>query len=730
MKKIILYLLVSTSLCFSQDNFWEQTNGPYGGWGSPIAIDSSGNIFIGSTGEGIFKSTDNGYSWVKINNGLNINMLYFSSIIFNTKGYVFICASDGIYRSSNKGDEWIRANNGITYYWDLYTLSTNSKGDIFAGTGNGIYRSVDNGDNWIFVNNGINITAPATPVLSLLVNSSDNIFAGTTKGAYRSTNNGDSWTEINNGFNYSENSEIYVQSLGIGPSGDLFAATSQGLYRTSDNGDNWVSIDGDLPTDPPYGYWCLAINSVGHIFVGELGNGIIRSTDNGEHWSNISVVKTNDPVQIPIIIEGIAINSEDQIFAGANGNGQGEGVYRSTDNGETWTKIGAVMVSVNSLASNLNNYIFAGSLYNGVFRSIDYGSSWKQIINHSHITSLVINTLGNIFVGSIDNKIYLSSDNGDNWAKLVKSTSSNVLAINSNNNIFVGVWASIGESIERSTDNGDSWVEINDGIIGAYIDENSPLYYSKVKSIVFDSNNNVFVGTLGDSGIYKSTDNGDHWVLFSNGFTGDSTYALVIAKNGYIYASTNAGIFQSVDDGENWININNEFPDDRIFTFVLDKSGYIYAGTDSNGVLVSTDNGESWTQIISGLNEKSVYSLTIDQQDHIYAGTQSGVYKGTISSIIPVELISFNGSFIDNAIRLRWSTATETNNKGFEIERSPDGKGNWQRIEFIEGNGTTTNKNSYSFIDKNVSTGTYSYRLKQIDFDGSFKYSNIVEINI
>ncbi len=56
-------------------------------------------------------------------------------------------------------------------------------------------------------------------------------------------------------------------------------------------------------------------------------------------------------------------------------------------------------------------------------------------------------------------------------------------------------------------------------------------------------------------------------------------------------------------------------------------------------------------------------------------------------------------------------------------------KSNWQTIGFVEGNGTSTDKNSYSFIDKNLSSGNYSYRLKQIDFDGSFHYSNVVEIN-
>jgi len=77
---------------------------------------------------------------------------------------------------------------------------------------------------------------------------------------------------------------------------------------------------------------------------------------------------------------------------------------------------------------------------------------------------------------------------------------------------------------------------------------------------------------------------------------------------------------------------------------------------------------------------------------------------------------------------INWTTATETNNRSFEIERSED-KTNFNVIGFVDGNGTTTEGQNYSFIDKLDKEGKYYYRLKQIDFDGSFSYSNIVEIN-
>jgi hypothetical protein len=102
---------------------------------------------------------------------------------------------------------------------------------------------------------------------------------------------------------------------------------------------------------------------------------------------------------------------------------------------------------------------------------------------------------------------------------------------------------------------------------------------------------------------------------------------------------------------------------------------------------------------------------------------------------VPVELIAFTCEVNDNIVTLFWQTATETNNSGFEIERAPSKsppKGEtsgWGRIGFVEGKGTTTEIQSYSFTDK-PEPGKYKYRLKQIDFDGTFACSPEVEAEV
>ena len=96
---------------------------------------------------------------------------------------------------------------------------------------------------------------------------------------------------------------------------------------------------------------------------------------------------------------------------------------------------------------------------------------------------------------------------------------------------------------------------------------------------------------------------------------------------------------------------------------------------------------------------------------------------------VPVELTSLKASVNDNNVELKWQTATELNNKGFEIQRK-FGKSDFITIGFINGVGTTTEKTDYSYADKNLSQGKYLYRLRQLDFDGQYKYSQTVEVDI
>jgi hypothetical protein len=156
--------------------------------------------------------------------------------------------------------------------------------------------------------------------------------------------------------------------------------------------------------------------------------------------------------------------------------------------------------------------------------------------------------------------------------------------------------------------------------------------------------------------------------------------------------------------------------------------------------LVKTDplGTMEWSKTFGGSSSEIAYSVkeTFDGGCIIAGHTLSfgaglhDVYLVKTSIVnIPVELISFNGLFENGIVKLSWVTASETNNSGFEIERKLKGI-EWEKAGFVEGYGTTTDYQYYSFNDFNVQPGSYLYRLKQVDYDGSYEYSGEIEIEV
>jgi Secretion system C-terminal sorting domain len=96
---------------------------------------------------------------------------------------------------------------------------------------------------------------------------------------------------------------------------------------------------------------------------------------------------------------------------------------------------------------------------------------------------------------------------------------------------------------------------------------------------------------------------------------------------------------------------------------------------------------------------------------------------------LPVEFVSFTANTTGTIVNLSWATATENNNQGFEVQRSTNGT-DYLPVGFIQGHGTTTETQQYNFVDRGVTAGTYTYRLKQVDFNGTYGYSNTVDVDV
>ncbi|MBK9332396.1 MAG: T9SS type A sorting domain-containing protein [Ignavibacteria bacterium] len=131
----------------------------------------------------------------------------------------------------------------------------------------------------------------------------------------------------------------------------------------------------------------------------------------------------------------------------------------------------------------------------------------------------------------------------------------------------------------------------------------------------------------------------------------------------------------------------------------------------------------------SAIQYRRAVTSVVTNNGPLFTSSVSVAY-GPNENALPVELASFTASTNANNVDLNWSTTSETNNAGFDIERSAL-NGNWSKIGNVAGNGTTASAQSYTFRDRNVATGNYNYRLKQIDFNGNFEYFNLSnEVNV
>ncbi len=168
---------------------------------------------------------------------------------------------------------------------------------------------------------------------------------------------------------------------------------------------------------------------------------------------------------------------------------------------------------------------------------------------------------------------------------------------------------------------------------------------------------------------------------------------------------------------------------------------------NSDGSLDTGFDGDGKQTTSFGTNEDYAKNVAIQDDGKIVVVGQSGSgfdYDFAIARYnnpsLPVELTSFTGTAINNLVRLIWQTATEVNNYGFEIERAidvdPSSLNNgyiatgWENIGFVQGHGNSNSPKYYSFTDSFPPSGKLFYRLKQVDTDGKFEYSDVVEVDV
>ena len=308
---------------------WVQTNGPYGGSVSSFAIDGT-DVFAGTSGARIFRSTNDGLCWTPSSTGLpdlvRVNALAVAGgeIFAGTYG-------DGVFRSTDNGMSWLAVNTGLPD--DHHTMDVRALvvcGTVlFAGTDSGVFRSTDNGTRWTAASSGLT----NTDVMTLVATPSGGGKAGATLlagtwggGAFLSTDCGASWTAANLGPTC-----MYVITVAFSSASargvKLFVGGGYGVFLSTDMGESWT-----IANTPATATGIRTLACIDTILVaGSWGGEIFLSTDWGTQWTDACIGLTSVQLNTITVCPGGGTGGTDLLA------GTADGVYRSTDHGAHWS---------------------------------------------------------------------------------------------------------------------------------------------------------------------------------------------------------------------------------------------------------------------------------------------------------------------------------------------------------------------------------------------------------
>jgi ligand-binding sensor domain-containing protein len=313
----------------------------------------------------------------------------------------------------------------------------------------------------------------------------------------------------------------------------------------------------------------------------------------------------------------------------------GNGLYKSVDAGETWTKtsLASGAISNPAIAAVAIDPASPGVLYagtdSGVFKTTNAGVTWTFVLSFISVVTLTVDPLTptTVYAGSLTFGIRKSIDSGSSWTSANTGlTAGNVFSIYVSPFDSSMVFAGTGNGgAFRSTNGGANWVSVNTGI---------PV--SHVRKFAIDSTNAsiVYAGTYG-AGVYKSVDSGTTWAPANSGYTSDFVNALVFdpSNPGVLY-SVAGTILVSTDGALSWSALTPPAPAGSVFSVALHPlvPGTIYAG-GSKGVFRLSSG--AWKHTSAGLAALAVNALLLDPSSPptVYAGTGAGPYKTTNGGI-------------------------------------------------------------------------------------------------
>jgi len=753
---------------------WKSTDGG-ASWtaknddGDPIAIGcmvNDGDIVYAGTGEGwgnvdavygggIWKSTDFGETWTLLSSTTGINVWKFKNVKqlrIDSSGFIYAVTKaynykdgaggyypdGGLYKSTDGGTSWTKINNSSTYYYNgTDVIPITSLIILFSTYGGGIFRTTDGGTKWTKITSGLPSTGFNRIALAQDPNNSNTIYAVFSstssstptyglEGIYKSTDAGVTWSTLSTpprltstgNKSYLSAQGWYDNVIAVDPfnSSNIYVGGVETM-KSTDGGSTWNQMTVWHPRyqtppysgTPPYAHadhHAIAFdpNNANTLYLGNDG-GIFRSTDAGVNW-----VDLNNGLEITQYYGG-AVSATGTVYMGGT---QDNGHHKYVS-GTTWTEVQGGDGGYAAISQVDPNIAYEEYVYLQIDKTTDGGSSWNDATTGLtdagdgnaclFIAPFSMNPENSdVLIAGSDN-VWVTTNAAANWSasSATLSTGENVSAVTivNSNSPYLGFAGTTDGKVFKCTNitgSGDTWTDITPtGNNGAW-----------VRRITVDQNNknSVYVcysgynndGVIPTKHIFYSNDQGANWSDQSGDLPDVPVHSLIIDpfNNQKLYIGTETGVYQSNNAGTNWFKAGIGMPD--------------YVPVDEL-VLQSGTN-----KLLAFTHGRSVF-ITIDP--------------------LPVELTNFTVKEVNKKIMLNWQTATEVNNYGFEVERSSfqqvettPVETKWETIGFVPGHGNSNSPNDYTFIDDTKPYGIVTYRLKQIDTDGSFEYSDEIKIEI
>ncbi len=647
-----------------------------GGRITDLAIhpDSPEIIYVGAASGGIFKSIDNGQTWINIFADApvisigdividpeNENILYAGTGEANASSYSFF--GNGIYKSINAGESWehIGLDNSV-YIGRIIVDHTNSEriftaacGKLFSGNEErGIYRSDDGGETWerkLFVSDitsAIDLVQHPTNPNILYAAMWERLRGlnfrqsfGETSGIWKTIDGGENWYELTNGLPTGTD----VGRIGIDISRSnpdvLYAfydmpSAEVRVYKTTDSGESWTRTNDDyLDGMNSYFGWYFGqvrIDPVNENRVYVLGVELYRSDNAGNSW--ILLADYGNMGEIHVDHHALEIDENTgRIMEGNDG-----GLYYSYDLGENWTKIDNIpLTQFYAIEIDRTNpeRIYGGTQDNNTIRTLTGNlDDWHAILG------------GDGFYCLVDydnpNTIYAEWQ----WGNLCKSTDGGYSFYNINDQMYYDRtnWSSplamhptqpnvlyFGTyRIWKTTDHGEDWTAVSNDLTDG---DDGSSYHTVTTISISPLNPEIVLAGTDDGNVHISQNGGNSWNEISDGlpnrwitrvaadtFDPNTIYTTV---SGFRWDEPAPHVFKSEDLGQSWINISSNLPEIPINSIILDPSlpNRIFVGSDA-GIFYSGDGGEEWISTSAGIPNVAVTDMKIHNETRILvAGT-------------------------------------------------------------------------------------------------------------